>query len=119
MAAKDRAQERVAVRWSVAVPMVFAFVGSGCLLVLELVAGRLLAPTLGVSLYTWTSVIGVVLAGVSLGNFVGGRLADRSPSGRMQIQQSVSDVSNPRVLYYLGKAKPVGRRMRRTAAADR
>jgi hypothetical protein len=31
---------------------VFAFVGSGCLLVLEIVAGRLLAPTLGVSLYT-------------------------------------------------------------------
>ena len=38
-----------------------AFVGSGCLLVLEIVAGRLLAPTVGVSLYTWTSVIGVVL----------------------------------------------------------
>jgi predicted membrane-bound spermidine synthase len=58
----------------------FAFVGSGCLLVLELVAARLLAPTLGVSLYTWTSVIGVVLGGVSLGNWLGGRLADRSPS---------------------------------------
>jgi predicted membrane-bound spermidine synthase len=57
-----------------------AFFGSGCLLVLEIVAGRLLAPTLGVSLYTWTSVIGVVLAGVSLGNFLGGRLADRWPS---------------------------------------
>lgn len=60
---------------------VFAFVGSGCLLVLEIVAGRLLAPTLGVSLYTWTSVIGVVLAGVTLGNFAGGRLADRRPHG--------------------------------------
>jgi MFS family permease len=57
----------------------FAFVGSGCLLVLEIVAGRLVAPTLGVSLYTWTSVIGVVLAGVSIGNFAGGRLADWRP----------------------------------------
>ena len=57
-----------------------AFVGSGCLLILEIVAGRLLAPTLGVSLYTWTAVIGVVLAGVSLGNYIGGRLADRWPS---------------------------------------
>lgn len=57
-----------------------AFVGSGCLLILEIVAGRLLAPTLGVSLYTWTAVIGVVLAGVSLGNYLGGRLADRLPS---------------------------------------
>jgi pimeloyl-ACP methyl ester carboxylesterase len=61
-------------------PAVFAFVGSGALLVLEIVAGRLLAPTLGVSLYTWTSVIGVVLAGVSLGNYLGGRLADRRPT---------------------------------------
>jgi MFS family permease len=60
--------------------VVFAFVGSGCLLVLEIVAGRLLAPTLGVSLYTWTSVIGVVLAGVSLGNVAGGRIADRWPA---------------------------------------
>jgi spermidine synthase len=58
----------------------FAFVGSGCLLVLEIVAARLIAPTLGVSLYTWTSVIGVVLGGVSLGNYIGGRLADRWPS---------------------------------------
>jgi MFS family permease len=60
-------------------PVAFAFAGSACLLVLEIVAGRLIAPTLGVSLYTWTSVIGVVLAGVSLGNFLGGVLADRRP----------------------------------------
>ena len=58
---------------------VYAFVGSGCLLVLELVAGRILAPAIGVSLYTWTSIIGVVLAGISLGNWLGGRIADRRP----------------------------------------
>src|SRR5262245_4842727 len=61
------------------VALALAFVGSGCLLIIEIVAGRLLAPTLGVSLYTWTSVIGVVLAGVSIGNYAGGRLADRWP----------------------------------------
>ncbi|MSP12435.1 MAG: hypothetical protein EXR62_05700 [Chloroflexi bacterium] len=55
------------------------FVSSFCTLVLELVAGRILAPILGVSLYTWTTIIGVVLAGISLGNFLGGRLADRFP----------------------------------------
>jgi spermidine synthase len=57
-----------------------AFVGSGRLLVLEIVAARLIAPTLGVSLCTWTSIIGVVLGGVSLGNYLGGRIADRWPS---------------------------------------
>src|SRR2546421_9398823 len=53
------------------------FVSSCCTLILELVAGRILAPYIGVSLYTWTSIIGVVLAGISLGNYVGGRIADR------------------------------------------
>jgi spermidine synthase len=49
-------------------------------MILELVAGRIIAPHVGVSLYTWTSVIGVVLAGISLGNYLGGRLADRGAS---------------------------------------
>ena len=61
-------------------PSAFAFLANGCLLVLELVAGRILAPTVGVSLYTWTAVIGVVLAGLSLGNWVGGIVADRRPA---------------------------------------
>ncbi len=56
---------------------VVVFLSSAFLLVLEIVAGRLLAPYVGVSLYTWTSIIGVILAGLSLGNWLGGRLADR------------------------------------------
>jgi spermidine synthase len=58
------------------------FVASCCTLILELVAGRILAPYIGVSLYTWTSIIGVVLAGISLGNYLGGRIADRWPYRR-------------------------------------
>ncbi|MDQ6801149.1 MAG: fused MFS/spermidine synthase [Acidobacteriota bacterium] len=53
------------------------FIASFCLLVIEIVAGRILAPHVGVSLYTWTSIIGVVLAGISIGAWVGGVLADR------------------------------------------
>lgn len=55
------------------------FVGSSCGMTIELVASRILAPFLGVSLYTWTSIIGVILAGMSLGNYLGGRIADRAP----------------------------------------
>lgn len=44
-------------------------------MVVEVVAGRVLAPYFGMSLYTWTTVIGVVLAGLALGHWVGGRLA--------------------------------------------
>ncbi len=58
------------------------FVASACTLVLEIVAGRILAPFIGVSLYTWTSIIGVVLAGISLGNYLGGVAADRIGSRR-------------------------------------
>ncbi|UCE99888.1 MAG: fused MFS/spermidine synthase [Planctomycetota bacterium] len=49
-------------------------------MVLELVAGRLVARHLGSSLYTWTSVIGVVLSGITIGNYLGGRIADRFPA---------------------------------------
>jgi len=53
------------------------FTGSFCVMVIELIASRILAPYIGVSLYTWTSIIGVILAGIALGNFLGGKLADR------------------------------------------
>jgi spermidine synthase len=56
------------------------FVSSFCVMVIELVAARILAPYIGVSLYTWTSIIGVILAGIALGNFLGGKLADKYPS---------------------------------------
>jgi len=58
---------------------VVVFIASFCTLVIELVAGRIMAPYVGVSLYTWTSIIGVVLAGISIGAYLGGRLADRYP----------------------------------------
>ncbi len=59
---------------------IVVFVASFCTLVIELVAGRILAPYVGVSLYTWTSIIGVVLAGISIGAYLGGLVADRYPS---------------------------------------
>ncbi|HEU5115906.1 MAG TPA: fused MFS/spermidine synthase, partial [Isosphaeraceae bacterium] len=58
-------------------PYFLAFFGSLCLMVLELVASRLVARHVGLSLIVWTSVIGVMLAGICLGNVLGGRLADR------------------------------------------
>src|SRR5438552_9535237 len=59
------------------------FLASFCTLVIELVAGRILAPYVGVSLYTWTSIIGVVLAGISIGAWIGGSLADRYAPTRL------------------------------------
>jgi len=53
------------------------FLSSAILLVLEITAGRLIAPYVGVTLYSWTSIIGVILAGLSVGNWLGGYWADR------------------------------------------
>ena len=58
------------------------FLSSAILLVLEITAGRLIAPYVGVTLYSWTSIIGIVLAGLSLGNWIGGRWADRGADER-------------------------------------
>jgi spermidine synthase/MFS family permease len=57
------------------------FVANAGLLVLQLVAGRLLSPFIGSSLETWTAVIAAFLAGIAVGNAVGGRLADRAGWG--------------------------------------
>ncbi len=58
------------------------FISSAVTLVLEITAGRLIAPYVGVSIYSWTSIIGVVLAGLSLGNWLGGEWADRGGADR-------------------------------------
>ena len=63
-------------------PSLIVFISNACVMTIELVAGRLVAPYIGVSLYTWTSIIGVILAGISVGNYIGGKLADRMASRR-------------------------------------
>jgi len=76
----QKEQSPVSIRQKLWNPNAVVFISSGCIMVIELVAGRITAPQIGVSLYTWTSIIGVVLAGISLGNYLGGRLADRFAS---------------------------------------
>ncbi len=52
------------------------FLNGMAIMVLEMVGARLLAPWLGTSIVVWTSLIGVILACLSLGYWLGGRLAD-------------------------------------------
>jgi len=53
------------------------FLAAGAVLVLEILGVRLLAPYVGLTLETTTSIIGASLAGLAAGAAVGGRVADR------------------------------------------
>jgi spermidine synthase len=67
---------------TVALPPVVAaaivFVAAGSVLVLEILAVRLLAPYVGLTLETTTSIIGAVLLGIAAGAAIGGHTADRT-----------------------------------------
>ena len=72
-------------RRSSAAIAVAVFLAGAALLGLEIAASRVLAPYFGNSLYVWGALIGVVLAGLSTGYWVGGAIADRFPTPRLLV----------------------------------
>lgn len=52
------------------------FLASFCLMLVQIVSGRAMAPYVGVSVYVWTGVIGTTLLGIIFGYAAGGILAD-------------------------------------------
>ncbi|WP_019884256.1 fused MFS/spermidine synthase [Streptomyces purpureus] len=56
---------------------VLVFGSSAAVLVIEIVALRLLAPYLGLTLETSTIVIGIALTAIAVGSWLGGRIADQ------------------------------------------
>ncbi|MFC7204838.1 spermidine synthase [Haloferax namakaokahaiae] len=65
-------------------PELAVFVSGVASMGLEILAGRLIAPEFGSSIYTWGSIIGVFLAALSLGYYRGGK-------------QAAARASNPRL----------------------
>lgn len=55
------------------------FACGALVMVFEIIGSRILSPFIGTSTYIWTSLIGVILASLSLGYWLGGRLADDKP----------------------------------------
>jgi MFS family permease len=51
-----------------------------CLMAVELGASRLLAPYFSSSQIVWTIIIGTIMVAMAVGNFLGGKMADKFPS---------------------------------------
>lgn len=56
------------------------FLSGAVVMMLELTGSRILAPFVGTSTFIWTSLIGVILASLSLGYYHGGIRADADPT---------------------------------------
>lgn len=56
---------------------IILFVVDAICMILELIASRVLSPYFGNSNLVWTSVIGIILLSSSIGNYYGGKLADK------------------------------------------
>lgn len=69
---------RAAKRWPRGLLALTVGLVSACSMAVEIVAGRAIAPYVGMSLYSWTIIIAVVLAGLSIGHWLGGVAADRA-----------------------------------------
>ena len=59
------------------------FITGAAVLVVEIIATRILSPYYGNTIYTTSSVIGTVLAALSLGYYLGGMLSDKYPEERL------------------------------------
>lgn len=63
--------------------LTLVFISGMASLGLEMLGPRLMAPFFGTSLFIWANQIGFTLIYLSLGYYIGGRLADRYPSARL------------------------------------
>lgn len=59
---------------------IVVFLCGAVVMIYELAGSRVLGPYLGTSIFIWTSLIGIILGSLSLGYWLGGRLADQRPT---------------------------------------
>ncbi|MBT3817586.1 MAG: fused MFS/spermidine synthase [Candidatus Magasanikbacteria bacterium] len=55
------------------------FICGAVIMIFELVGSRVLGPYFGTSIFVWTSLIGIILGSLSLGYYLGGKIADKKP----------------------------------------
>ncbi|MBR9699832.1 hypothetical protein GOV09_05220 [Candidatus Woesearchaeota archaeon] len=63
--------------------LITAFITGTVLMALEMIGARMLAPYFGNSIYVWGNLIGVILIALSIGYYLGGKLADKQKDAKM------------------------------------
>ncbi|HPR63202.1 MAG TPA: fused MFS/spermidine synthase [Thermoanaerobaculia bacterium] len=62
---------------------IVAFICGAVLMALEILGSRIMAPFFGTSVFVWGALITIILAALSIGYSLGGRIADRRPEDRL------------------------------------
>ncbi|SFV02576.1 spermidine synthase [Alicyclobacillus macrosporangiidus] len=62
---------------------VYVTITGAAVMALELAASRFVAPYFGTSMMVWANIIGLILLCMSIGYWMGGRVADRRPHPRL------------------------------------
>lgn len=62
--------------------LLLLFVAGAVLMAVEIVGARIVAVSFGSTIYVWGGLIGIFMGSMSLGYYMGGRFADRHPTGR-------------------------------------
>lgn len=65
------------------------FIVNAIYMILELIAQRILSPYFGSTNLVWTSVIGVILLSTSVGNYLGGKIADKSKEDNQKLEKNI------------------------------
>lgn len=76
----ERVEKSESIGWTLELTV---FVCGALVMIYEITGSRIVAPFLGESTYVWTSLIGVILGALSLGYWLGGRMADSRPHVRV------------------------------------
>ena len=66
------------------------FIVNAIYMILELIASRILAPYFGNTNLVWTSIIGIILLSTSVGNYIGGNIADKKKESNEMLEKHIN-----------------------------
>jgi hypothetical protein len=81
---------------------IISFLEGGSLMAFEILSSKLYTPYLGSSIYVWTSILTLTLAGLALGYKLGGKYSVRSPEKQLRTALAVAGLGMVISIYSTG-----------------